>query len=82
MSRKHFRPHIWDDPDADPGDEATVTCDRCGKTNLERVNCGTVGWKLYEGERLHVCKTAARAEDFPDEQEARRARTSTQGHKR
>lgn len=42
---------------------AETTCKRCGKDGLEWVDCGN-SWRLFDGTRLHVCKTGARADEF------------------
>lgn len=52
-----------DNEDTDSGD---VTCNRCGKTELEWVDCGSAGWKLYEGMKLHVCRNVASKNEFED----------------
>ena len=53
----------YDDAAGSRPDEPTTTCNRCGQTDLEWVDCGTQ-WRLYEGDKLHVCKTAAPQSDF------------------
>ncbi len=35
-----------------------------GKEGLEWIDCGTAGYKLYDGRGLHKCKSAARADEF------------------
>ena len=44
------------------------TCNRCGTPDLEWVDTGgrPARWRLYEGQRLHVCKqiSQATADDF------------------
>ena len=46
--------------------EEGVTCNRCGTTGLEWVDCGgnPTRWVLFDGKRKHECRTAAPASDF------------------
>ena len=56
-----------DDYESDENDEpAQVSCNRCGKRDLEWVDCGgnPTRWVLFDGNRKHVCNTAAPASDF------------------
>ena len=50
----------------DDGETRTATCTRCGAEELEWVDCGSAGWKLYEGMKLHRCQNAAKADEFQD----------------
>lgn len=63
MSAEDYIPFDWHD-ESDRYDETGVVCRRCGKAQLEWVYCGTAGWKLYEGMKLHRCQNAARADEF------------------
>lgn len=56
-----------EDDGRDDYEPAEVACNRCGKTGLEWVNCGgsPVRWRLFDGGKLHACKTAATADEFP-----------------
>jgi len=50
----------------DDGEPRSATCTRCGAEELEWVDCGSAGWKLYEGMKLHRCQNAAKADEFEE----------------
>lgn len=50
----------------DDGEPRSATCTRCGAEDLEWVDCGSAGWKLYEGMKLHRCQNAAKANEFEE----------------
>lgn len=50
----------------DNDEDQDVVCNRCGAEGLEWVDCGTAGWKLYEGMKLHRCQNGAKADEFED----------------
>ena len=64
MAAEDYIPFDWSGNDFD--DETGVVCRRCGKEQLEWVDCGTAGWKLYEGMKLHRCQNSAKADEFED----------------
>lgn len=55
-----MKPDFFDDyGDGDYGHAPTeeVVCNRCGRGGLEWVDIGVGRWRLYEGDKLHVCKS-------------------------
>jgi hypothetical protein len=61
---KHYRPDVWDDPDAEDSSGGSATCKSCGATDLEWVDTGgnPPRQRLYDGKNLHQCPSCA--DDF------------------
>lgn len=54
MSRRHFNPLAEREERSDEPREAP-TCRRCGVEELEWIDVGMGRWRLYEGQKPHVC---------------------------